>query len=95
MSKEELNGMEDTERKKKYWVACGNCGIVFDLRKADWCKHAGKDKIGTKECPNCGNCICDKLNDGRKFRTALPSEEEYGFEIMLKEEHGGVPEVPD
>lgn len=77
-------------RNKKYWVACGECGALFDLRKADRCDCGTFAFTWTKACPNCGNCICEKIKaEPEKFRSATEEEREEGFEFMLKERHGG------
>jgi len=68
-----------------YIVKC-RCGIEFDLTKAPWCNH---DPIHTKLCPN-GHCICHLLDDKERWREATEEEKRHGFEVMLKEEFGGV-----
>lgn len=75
------------KEKDSMYVTC-RCGIEFDLAKAPWCKcHT---HFYTKQCPK-GHCICHKLDkDPKQWRTATKEEKKLGFEIMLKEEHGGV-----
>ena len=42
----------------KHQAKCNDCKKKFFLEDAPWCKHKSKLGIGTKACPNCGNCIC-------------------------------------
>ncbi len=42
----------------KHQVTCRDCGFTSFLEDSDWCIHYITLKIGTKECPQCHNCIC-------------------------------------
>lgn len=42
----------------KHSCRCNDCKQEFFLEDAEWCKHQLELGIGTKECPNCGTCIC-------------------------------------
>lgn len=44
---------------KLHQTTCNDCGFTFYLESADWCIHYyTESNIGTKECPQCHNCIC-------------------------------------
>lgn len=43
---------------KKHQVKCNDCGLIHFLEDAEWCIHKHTLGIGTKECPQCHNCIC-------------------------------------
>lgn len=43
---------------QKHQTKCNDCGKEFFLEDADCCIHKLTDGIGTKECPQCHNCIC-------------------------------------
>ena len=45
-------------KRKVHICRCNDCKKEFILEDASWCKHKQKVGIGTKECPNCGTCIC-------------------------------------
>ena len=42
----------------KHQVTCNDCGSTYFLEDALWCIHYFTLDIGTKECPQCHNCIC-------------------------------------
>lgn len=42
----------------KHQVTCNGCGFVSFLEDSDYCIHQETLGIGTKECPQCHNCIC-------------------------------------
>lgn len=78
----------------KHQTQCRDCGMKFFLEDAEWCIHAYTLKKGTKECPQCHNCIChgetvDQINDrvtsnilNGKFVPAGPNK--MGWEYMCK-----------
>ena len=74
---------------KSFIVKCRTCGIEFDLTEAEWCDKHFLYGTATKLCPN-GHCICNELKERQKWRLATPEEKKYGFELMLREQYGGV-----
>ena len=42
----------------KHQVTCNDCGSTHFLEDAEFCIHHHTLGIGTKECPQCHNCIC-------------------------------------
>lgn len=42
----------------KNQVKCNDCGLIHFLEDAEWCIHHFTLGIGTKQCPQCHNCIC-------------------------------------
>lgn len=46
----------------KHQTKCNDCGFVFFLEDSDNCIHYHTEGVGTKECPQCHNCICHGLN---------------------------------
>lgn len=42
----------------KHKCRCNDCKQEFFIEDAPWCKHKDELGIGTKQCPNCGTCIC-------------------------------------
>jgi hypothetical protein len=58
----------------KHQVKCNDCGLVYFLEDAQYCIHKTTLGIGTKECPQCHNCIChgetaDQIQE--RFRSNL------------------------
>jgi hypothetical protein len=43
---------------KKHQTRCNDCGYTFFLEDANYCIHYHTTSWGTKECPQCHNCIC-------------------------------------
>ncbi len=72
-------------KNREMGVKC-HCGAEVDLLEAPWCGHK---RIKTKLCPN-GHCICHKLDKKEQWRPATEEERKFGFEMMLKEEYGGI-----
>lgn len=42
----------------KNQTQCNGCGKKFFLEDAEWCIHYYTLNKGTKECPQCHDCIC-------------------------------------
>lgn len=79
---------------KKHQTECRDCGMKFFLEDAEWCIHYFTEDTGTKECPQCHNCIChgqtaDAIEDrfqsnitNGKFVPAKPNQ--FGWSHMCK-----------
>ena len=53
----------------KHQTTCSECNHVFWLEDSKDCKHQKQLGIGSKECPNCNQCICHAdTYDGIKKR---------------------------
>lgn len=53
-----LNPKSNKSPVLKHQTKCNDCGFEFFLEDADWCIHYYTTGKGTKECPQCHNCIC-------------------------------------
>lgn len=43
---------------KKLQIRCNDCGFKFFAEDTEYCIHHKTEGIGSKECPQCHNCIC-------------------------------------
>lgn len=64
----------------KILVDCVKCGREFNILEAKWCEHYHNKGGGTKVCPHCGACACDKKDTFVEVRLDPPIK---GISVLL------------
>lgn len=82
---------------KKHSCICSDCKKEFFLEDAEWCRHHKQLGLGTKECPNCGGCICHgetleeiqtrfdrNIQTGKFIKTDNELTKKFGWQYQCK-----------
>lgn len=79
---------------KKHQTTCNDCSNTFILEDAEWCIHRETVGKGSKECPQCHNCIChgetydqiqSRFDNNIKVGKFIPCKEnDMGWNYMCK-----------